>query len=286
MLNLFWLKSFVMLFRSQSFQDAGNALGLAQPTISQHIQKLEEYLGVLLFHRRRLGCEPTREAVRLLPLAESMLILNDRARTAVKSDSLRVGASSNIGIYMLNPYIRSFADGSHQDPVELVIDRNPTVAEKLIRGELDVALMEWWRPQPGFQFRSWKREPLVLIVPPGHLFARRKEIAQHELQTLQLLGGESGTGTGRLLSSYLGKDARLPRVSMQLGSTEAVKQAVKSGLGISLVLASSVKDEVAQGSLCAIPVAPPGLTKELIIIWRDSLAQNSRLPPFVSHLCH
>jgi DNA-binding transcriptional LysR family regulator len=285
MLNLVWLRSFVTLVHCKGFQTAGEALGIAQPTVSQHIQKLEMQLGVCLFQRNRVGCQPTREALALLPIAQSMLTLNQRAQEAVKSAPLRVGASSNIGIYMLNPQLKTFLDDTGAVGVDLVIDRNPAIAEKLVNGELDIALMEWWQPQPGFQWQQWKQEPLVLIVPPEHPYAALGVIGQEQLLELELLGGESGTGTGRLLKRYFGADAKLPRVSMQLGSTEAVKQAVKAGLGISLVLASSVIEEVRNASLRAIPVADPGLAKALFVIWPETSARHRPVPAFVRHLC-
>ena len=97
MLNLVWLKSFITLVQHRSFQAAANHLGIAQPTLSQHIQKLEEQLDVLLIQRGKSGCEPTRAAQALMPFALSMLRLDQRAREAVTGTSLRVGASSNIG---------------------------------------------------------------------------------------------------------------------------------------------------------------------------------------------
>jgi DNA-binding transcriptional LysR family regulator len=99
-----------------------------------------------------------------------------------------------------------------------------------------------------------------------------------------MLGGEPGTGTGRLLESYFGNTGRSPRLSMQLGSTEAVKEAVKAGLGVSLVLQSAVTEEVRNGSLCAIPLQRPKLEKDLFVIWRDSGLNHFSRPPFVRHL--
>ena len=285
MLNLVWLRSFVALVHHKSFQAAGDALDIAQPTVSLHIQKLEGFLGVLLIQRGRLGCQPTREARSLLPIAESMLLLNERAKRAVNAGSTRVGASSNIGIYLLNPHIKSFLKDSGTGGFDVVIDNNPQIASKLVNGEVDVGLMEWWQPRAGFQSKLWRQEPLALIVPPDHSYAHRDKISKHELQTMELLGGETGTGTARAISRYIGKTASLPKVSMQLGSTEAVKQAVKAGLGVSLVLASSVAEEVRNGSLCAIPLEAPGVMKDLIVIWRDSPGAQDSIPTFVEHLC-
>lgn len=91
MLNLIWLKSLITVIEQHSFQAAAIELGLAQPTITQHIQKLEEMLKVSLIQRGRSGCQPTEHALRLLPYAESMLRLQDRALLAIQSPTLKVG---------------------------------------------------------------------------------------------------------------------------------------------------------------------------------------------------
>ncbi|HBT6884066.1 TPA: LysR family transcriptional regulator, partial [Klebsiella pneumoniae] len=100
------------------------------------------------------------------------------------------------------------------------------------------------------------------------------------LVDLPMLGGEPGSGTGRLLTEYFG-ELGVPRSGMQLGSTEAVKQAVRAGLGVSLVMASAVQDEVRSGALVALPI--PGLEKRLQLIWRKPPG-NLHPPGFVRHL--
>ncbi len=284
MLNLVWLQTLVALLQHRSFQATADRLGIAQPTVTQHIRKLEEQLQVGLIVRGRTCSQPTPEALMLLPFAKSMLKLNDRAMRVIKGRNLRVGASSNIGIYMLPPYVRSFITAEQSPELDLVIDSNPAIAEKLENAELDVAVMEWWKPLDGFQARSWKREPLVLIVAPTHPFAQLAQVNPEHLAGMELIGGESGTGTGRLLDRYFPDGSATPGVSMQLGSTEAVKQAVKAGLGVSLVLASAVTEEVRAGSLCAIPFSGAGLNKELMIIWRVNPARPEQPPGFVNHL--
>ncbi|MBL4610888.1 LysR family transcriptional regulator [Halopseudomonas sp.] len=282
MLNLIWLQSLLAVVRHRGFQAAGQALNLSQPAVSQHIQRLEEELGVALIIRGRRECVPTAAARDLLPYAESLLRLEQQARAAVLRNTLRVGASSNIGIYLLQPVLRSFEASTDGQRYELVIEQNPAIAEKLRRGELDIALMEWSEPGSGLQSAPWRREPLVLIVPPEHELANETAISREQLSRLALLGGEPGTGTGRLLSQYFAGEP-MPTVSRQLGSTEAVKQAVKAGLGVSLVMASAVEEEVRAGTLCAVPVAGTGLLKELYVTWRSS-QEPSSVPLFVDHL--
>lgn len=280
MLNLVWVQTFLALVEHKSFQGAADKLGIAQPTASMHIQKLEEQLGAALFNRSRSGCEPTREAMSFLPYAQSILRVNDRALAAISGDRLRIGASSNVGIYLLQPHIHSYLSAHVEQAYDIVIDRNPAIATKLENGEVDVAVMEWWDGRDGYHAEHWRDEPVVVIVPPDHALASLEKISRDELTRYELLGGEAGTGTGRMLAKYFGGAIPMPRVSMQLGSTEAVKQAVKAGLGISLVLASAVVDEVAAGSLRALPFVAPPLHKELFVVWRNGLPA----PAFAQHL--
>lgn len=283
MLNLAWVRTFLALVEKKSFQAAADQLRLAQPTVSQQIRKLEEQLGVVLIRRARSGCEPTQAAFAFIPYAESLIRINERALAAVRGGRMRVGASSNVGIYMLPPYIGAFLNGRDLDSFDLVIDRNPVIAEKLVRAEIDVAAMEWWDGRPGFLYKKWRSELIVAIVPPTHRLAASSEIDRDALGRLELLGGEPGTGTGRLLDAYFKDYEPRPRVAMRLGSTEAVKQAVKAGLGASLVLRSAVAEEVASGSLRAIPVKPR-LAKDIFVIWRDAGASCDSAPPFVRYL--
>lgn len=286
MLNLIWLKSLICVIEQHSFQLAANQLGLAQPTISQHIQKLEEMLGVSLIKRGRNGCQPTSEALRLMPYAQSLLRLHERALLAVKQPLLRVGASSNIGIYLLQPYLQHYLHqhAQIQDKLDVVIDSNTSIADKLDNAEVDIALMEWWSPKTGYASQIWKTEPLVLITPPSHPMAKLATVSRSMLAGLSLIGGESGSGTGRLLKSYLQDMPQMPTVTMQLGSTEAVKQAVRAGLGISLVFASAVVDEIKHGTLAAIPLEDNALKKNLHLVWRESPTAQHERPEFVEHL--
>jgi DNA-binding transcriptional LysR family regulator len=128
--------------------------------------------------------------------------------------------------------------------------------------------MEWWVDAPGFTASVWRNEPLVVIVHPGHPWSGRRTIPTDWLLNEKVLGGERGTGTGALLRKQLGARASALQVVRQLGSTAAVKEAVKNRLGISLVMAASVRDEVAAGSLHMVEIEDAVITKPLYCVSR------------------
>jgi DNA-binding transcriptional LysR family regulator len=224
----------------------------------------------------------------LLPSARSLIATAARAMEGIAGHPVMLGASSNAGIYMLQPYLKRISDREDGRGVriDLVIDTNPAILGKLEAGEIDLAVTEWWDGRPGFVSRLWRRETLVVIVAPDHPWAARGEISVGELVATPLLGGERGTGTGTLLRRALGDDAaaRL-RVERNLGSTEAVKRAVRAGLGISLVAEASVIDELRSGHLRAVGVASVDLTKEFYVVTPLGLPAESRSAKVAEWLC-
>lgn len=249
---------------------------MSQAAVSQHVRKLETALGAPLLVRHARGCAPTAEGMEFVPYAESLLRLNDRALTAFRGRRIAIGASSNIGIYYLPPYLKSYLNetaGEHA--VDVSIHPNPAIADMLDVGEIDVAAMEWWDERPGCAARVWRREELVAIVPSDHPWTELPHVTRALLKDAPILGGEPGTGTGRLLARYFGDEMREIKVTARLGSTEAVKQAVTAGLGVSLVLAGTVAAECRAGTLAAVPLEGERPSKDLYIVCRESLTPES-----------
>jgi DNA-binding transcriptional LysR family regulator len=115
----------------------------------------------------------------------------------------------------------------------------------------------------------------VVIVPPGHGWARRHAIDIEQLRDAALLGGEPGTGTGRNLRDALAESGVDLAVTRSLGSTEAVKRAVQAGNGVLIVLASAVDQEVRAGVLVALPLSGRPLSKTLYAIHRTSMPDTA-----------
>jgi len=285
MLNLDQLEAFVAVVDTQGFRGAAQQLGCSQPTVSQQLRKLEEFLGVQLIARSRMLSTPTLQGARLIPLARSLLRTAARARDVVTGQRLSIGASSNIGIYLLQPYVAQMAQAlDSKTNIELKIASNPEIADALSRGELDIAVMEWWDKREGFTAKKWRQEKLVVIVSPDHPWAKKKTVRSSELLEEPMIGGEAGTGTGTLLETIFGKKASKMRISMNVGSTEAVKAAVKAGLGVSLVFASAVEAEVRAGSLRALAVSEVDIAKDLYLILPEQMLGDSAARRFAQIL--
>jgi len=283
MLNLVHAKTFLAVLSERGFRAAARDLKLSPSTVVEHIKQLEEDLAAPLLLRRRGIVEPTYQGAAFAPLARAMLDTAERSRTVIAQAPLRIAASSNVGTYLLQSMLASF---QATDPcsVDLWIGPNPGAADRLASGTVDVALMEWWSDRPGFCGHTWRKEPLVVILAPGHPWAARDAIEPGELASQPLLGGEAGTGTITLLRKELGQLTDGLMAIGGFGNTEAVKRAVRAGRGVSLVVAAAVTDEVRAGQLVALRLKNIELVKELKIISPIGLPDAAPAARFVAHV--
>jgi DNA-binding transcriptional LysR family regulator len=276
MLNLTHVNAFLAVLQTGSFHAAARRLDVGQPAVSQYVKQLEVSLGFPLVERRRKGCIATRHGEIFAHYARRLIATAESAKAHVQGTRLALGASGNIGVYILPRALQSVrrSDAGVAN-VSLTIATNPDIAEQLTAGALDLAAMEWWDDRPGFTATPWRQERLVVIVPPEHPWAALVALEGERLRGVPLLGGERGTGTGTLIRNRLGRLADDIVIGDNLGSTEAVKQAVKAGLGISLVSASAVEEDVARGSLIALPLDGVELVKELKLVLPSHLPRSS-----------
>ena len=280
-MNLNQLTAYVAVLDTGGFRAAAAHLGVTQGAVSQHVRRLEAELGTSLIERTSTRCVPAPASAAFDRYARTLLELADRAARLFSDPELVVGAASNIGIYLLQPAIKSISHAhAGRYRIRQRMGTNREVLDELTTGGVDVALTEWWDQRPGLEATPWRDEPLVVIVGPDHPWAGRSGVSVDELAGETLLGGEPASGTGTLLHRTLGADAaRLP-AAVNLGSTAAVKAAVQAGLGVSLVLAAAADAEVAAGRLHTLALDGPPLHKTLWVSHRRTLVASDPVAAF------
>lgn len=275
MLDLTQVRAFLAVVENGGFSRAAAALETTQPVVSQQVRKLETAVGARLLARSHARTVPTEDGQRFLPHARALLRAEQRARDSLAGAALTVAAATNIGAYLLPPLVEAYARQTAGPPPDLLLGTNPETVDRLESGAADLALMEWWDDRPGFAARRWRTEPLVVIVDPAHRWAAREEVAKAELFDAPLIGGEPGTGTGQRLRQVFGPSVSRLRTVLTVGSTAAVKEAVKAGLGISIVLAASAAEELRHGTLHGLRIADAALAKDLYAIMPTDLPETA-----------
>lgn len=283
MLDLNQVRAFVAIVEHGGFARAAETIGTTQPVVSQQLKRLESVLATRLITRSKAKSTATKAGLQFLPHARALLRAEANARNAIEGNGLTIAASSNIGTYFL-PAILARQNRRVLREINTLIGTNLEVADNVVSGAADVALMEWWDERSGFDAQVWHREPMVVIVGPNHKWARRRTIRREDLLSEHMIGGEPGTGTGRLLESLFGASHTSLSVGLTVGSTAAVKEAVKAGLGVSVVLERSIHEEVQLGSLTALRLTGRKLAKSFYAITMSDLPPTAIASVFTSQL--
>ena len=268
------LRYIVAVARERHFGRAAEASFVSQPTLSVAVKKLEEELGVALFERGpgEVTITPAGQKI----VAQAQRVLEEAARikdlAAAGRDplagALRMGAIYTIGPYLLPkliPILRKSAPA-----MQLHIQENFThrLAEALKNGEVDVILIALPFDEPGIETRAVYDEPFFVAVPKGHAWEGRKRVTSEELtrESLLLLG------EGHCFRDQVLEFCHTSRTrAIEGGSLETIRQMVASGVGVTVLPATSVNPSASPSDLIRVlPFGKPVPSRRVGLAWRRS----------------
>ncbi len=295
-LTLRQLLIFVAVARSGSTTAASAAIALSQSATSAAVNELERLLALRLFDRtgRRLVLNDNGRV--LLPRALALLdaaagIERMAGDGRLQAPALRIGASTTIGSYLLPRLLAGFlgerpADAAAAWKSTVMIGNTARVCDALDAFELDIGLIEGPCHQASLRVTPWIQDELVVVAavdsaparPPGERAALRA------LREAVWLLREPGSGTREATDQLLLPHLRSYRRSIELASTEAIKQAAAEGLGVACLSSWAVRDSIAAGRLRRVPTTLPRLARQCCwVVHRDKLPTPA-LQRFVAQL--
>ena len=232
------LRTFLAVARHASFSAGARAIGLSQPIATNQIQGLEREFNVELFHRRGRRIELTDVGRALLPIAQQLSMLETEAAGLLKDSGklnrghLKLGAVGPFHVIeMVDHYCREYP----QIEVSIRIGNSASVLEDLENYVIDIGVLAGLHDDPNFVAHLYARHPVVLFAHVEHPFARHDQVPLQALQGQRLLRRESGSTTRLALERALERAQVTPKVAMEIGSREALREAVIRRLGIGAV---------------------------------------------------
>lgn len=232
---------------------ASKKLHMSQPSISLQIQNLENQYGARFFERTNKGVTLTKEGEIFYAHVRSILNILADAREqicALSKDQRRViflGATLTIGEYLLPNILALLYKTNPGVDFKVKIANTESITQDVIEKKMHIGLIEG--PVPRYKdlnIESFWEDELVVVVPCFHPWASRDSISIAELQLERLVTREEGSGTRRVMEIALkerGLDLNQLNITMELGSTQAIKQVVSSGLGITIISSLTVRRE-------------------------------------------
>lgn len=266
------IRVFAAVAAHLSFSRAAEELSISQPGVTFHIKGLEREYGTALFERVGKRLYLTDAGRTMAAYVQRLSLIEKEARVALEelkglqSGLLVVGASATIGIYLLPEVLGEFRKRHPGIRVSLSVGNKRHTVERLVNNELDFGLVAGPVTHPALVSEPYVEDELAMIVAPIHRFAGEPIVYPGELRRETFLVREPGSGTQELMSERLGQLGIEPADTMQLGSTEAIKQAVAANLGISIASRYSVEAELASGRICTANVPTLKMQRRLLLL--------------------
>lgn len=292
-MDLHRIEIFCTLIKLRSFSRAAETLYLTQPTVSGHIKNLETDLGVKLLDRLGKGVVPTEAGEVLYQYGQKLLALRDHARQEIAGISgtvsglLKIGGSTIPGAYVLPAMIGAFKKKYPSATIQLLIDDTAKVSEAVVNNDLHIGVVGARVSDPRLETHPFLKDELVIAVPARHRWAGRKTVSVEELAGEPFIVRESGSGTRRIMEERFGKAgislADLNTVAI-VGSSDAVRQSVKAGLGISILSTRAILDDIKACRLFAVRLKGIQLERSFSIILLKGRSRSPLCRAFLDFL--
>ena len=254
--------------------EAGAELRLEQASISRLLHAAERRSGLQLL-------QPDGRRVRLTSVGRELAEVGERALRQLRgldrfaaslragpAGSVRIIASSTPGSYLLPGIVARFLQVKPGVQVELAVETMSELWEQFVSGGYDFAVTPRIAYEADVVVTELCDDPIVLFVAAGTSLAGRLSLGRADFADHMLVGKFSDSYWGQITRELGRRGYRFAR-RIDLRSSEAVKQTVQAGLGIGLLFASSVRDELAEGTLVRLPVADPLLEQRHCIVRRS-----------------
>jgi DNA-binding transcriptional LysR family regulator len=274
-LTLVQMRALVSVVEAGGFTSAAQLLHVQQPTVSAEIQRLEQRCGFELLERRG-GTRLTKEGRRLYEEARAVLAAAEKWESVLlelqnsRRGRAQIGSGHTIGTYVLPRLVAQFR--AVHPGIEVGLRTNDSAAslDALVKGELDLAIVKDQLALPDFVSRRHVfDDQLMIVAPPGHSLAGRQvTIDDLAYETFVVLDGSSEVRQA-LVQAFLAHGHTL-KVLCEFGQNEALKQAVESGLGPSILSRFAVARDLEEGRLTMLDVEEFPIPRAWDIIWVES----------------
>ncbi|MDR3580837.1 MAG: LysR substrate-binding domain-containing protein [Oryzomonas sp.] len=286
-LSLRQLEIFEKIATTGSVTQAGEELLLTQSAVSMALSQLEQLSATPLFERtgRRLLLNDSGRL--LLKEAREILLAVRRVEIQLRGDrdqemvgELLVGGSTTIGNYLLPALLGNFAKRYPKTRVELQVGNTQQIALWLEAGDLDIAFVEGPCHSRGLVSSHWRDDELVVVTGPEHPWVKGKVVTPASLASAPWIMREKGSGTREIFEDAMEKAGISYAISLEFGHTEAIKNGVASGLGVSCLSRIAVHRELEYGLLVEV-ASPLMLKRSLSLLKRRDSSCSALLAAFL-----
>ncbi|MEM9248123.1 MAG: LysR family transcriptional regulator [Pseudomonadota bacterium] len=277
------LEAFLAVKETASFHAASEQLHLSQSSVTRRVQKLEDALGTVLFERTTRAVRPTLAAKRLQLRAEAILQDAQETTRAMRDDEAAFAAQRaqivtlatvpTVVAGWVGPALKAFRAAGNTARVRVLDLAANDVAEAVAQGEADFGICSVPLSESSTDFELLFSEPIVLVLPKGHLLAERDRLVWSDLAEDALILPARGTGNRLVMDEALARSDRPVRWTYEVGRSSTALDLVAQGVGIALLPQMAVQGAYA-GLVDTRPMSDPQILRPIGFISR--IGQSER----------
>ena len=283
------LEAFCAIIEWNSFSEAARQLSITQPTISSHIQSLEQSLNTQLFDRSTKPVSITAEGQQFYEQAKGLLRLREKVLREfdhTAQEVIRLGASSIPAVYLLPELLAAFRQACPEPSFDVSQLDSSALLTQLQAGSVDIGFSGIPLSDDSFCCQSIYQDEMVLAVPDNAHFRALRQRGASLPQLLQepYLLREDGSGTKKEAEQFLetlGLDRSNLQIAARINNLEAIKQSIIYGLGVSILSKKVTADLERDQRVIAFPLANGGIYRSYYLIYRRSKIQSQQLWHFI-----
>lgn len=255
------LQVFYTVGKMLSFTKAAEVLDMTQPAVTFQVRQLEEQYKVRLFDRAHNKIDLTNAGKSVFKFAErifsvySEMDFHMQELTREVCGTLKLGAGEVAAQYLIPSFLTEFQKKFKKIHIKLQVDSNENIVSLIENNYIDVGVVEGARQFKNMVQQTFFNQELVLAIPRSHELAKSEQVSLNKLLRFPWVMNNESSTIRQTINKYLTEekiDKNDLDIVMELGSAEAIKSAIESGRGISILPKETFAKEVALGSLLAI----------------------------------
>ena len=281
-ISLQQIESLVRLVDEGTFSRAARVMSLTQPSLTKHIQKLEDIVGSRVVERTGGGVELTAEGRVVLDFGRGILRKIDEMEERVslvsgsEAGTISLAASTIPATYILPAVLTAFRTERPEIRCFVRMNDSGAVVGMVLDGEAEIGILGSCPSNRKLACEPLWKDRLVLVIPGTHPWRGRKSVSWEDVAREPFIAREVGSATRETLERFLrdlkGQDGMSLSIVAEMGSSESVKEAITAGLGISVLSIHAVRRECERGDLVSMPVDGPALEREFYLAYRKQFS--------------
>ncbi|MGV8057933.1 MAG: selenium metabolism-associated LysR family transcriptional regulator [Smithellaceae bacterium] len=276
------MEAIISLVQEGSFSRAARKMLLSQPALTKNIKNIENYLGVRIVNRSSLGISLTPEGKIVYQYAQRIIKLrNDAGEKIIRlaentGGDIYISASTIPATYILPQALSLFRKQSENVRLHVQVADSEEATNMVLAGDVEIGLIGRNPLHRKLVSEPLWKDRLILAVPRTHPWCKKESITREELSQEPFVIREKGSATRNVMESYLKEHPSASLVQLnicsELGSSEAVREAIIAGLGVSILSCQAIRREIQQGLLQEIKIAGlPGMKRDFFLIRQKQL---------------